>query len=56
MPQSQTAANHQEEEKNEKNLHVQNKQTNVQEAHRPVPPFPKRGDHNAKRKKSTRRL
>ena len=42
MPQSQTAANpwHQEEEKNDKNLHVQNKQTNAREAHRPAPSSP----------------
>ena len=33
VPQSQTAANlrHQEEEKNDKNYHVQNKQTNARE-------------------------
>ena len=39
VPQSQTAANprHQEEEKNDKNEHVQNKQTNAREAHRPAP-------------------
>ena len=38
MPQSQTAANlrHQEEEKKD-NIHAQNKQTNVREAHRPAP-------------------
>ena len=36
MPQSQTAANprHQEEEKKDKNIHAQNKQTNVREAQR----------------------
>ena len=39
VSQSQIAANswHQEEEKKDKNLHVQNKQTNAQEAHRPAP-------------------
>ena len=39
MPQSQTAANprHQEDEKKDKNIHAQNKQTNVQEAQRPAP-------------------
>ena len=38
MSQSQTAANprHQEEEKQDKNIHVQNKQTNVREAQRPA--------------------
>ena len=42
MPQSQTAANprHQEEEKKDKNIHVQNKQTNAQEAQRPAPSSP----------------
>ena len=42
MPQSQTAANprHQEEEKKDKNVHAQNKQTNVQEAQRPAPSSP----------------
>ena len=42
MPQSQTAANlrYQEEEKKDKNIHVQNKQTNVREAQRPVPSSP----------------
>ena len=37
MPQSQTAANprHQEEEKKDKNIHAQNKQTNVRKAQRP---------------------
>ena len=42
MPQSQTAANprHQEEEKKNKNLHAQNKQTNVREAQRPAPSSP----------------
>ena len=42
MPQSQTAANprHQEEEKKDKNIHVQNKQTNVREAQRPAPSSP----------------
>ena len=42
MPQSQTAANprHQEGEKKDKNIHTQNKQTNVQEAQRPVPYSP----------------
>ena len=55
MPESQTAANprHQEEEKNEKKL-TRTRQTNAREAHRPAPPFPKRGDHNAKRKYETR--
>ena len=40
--QSQTAANprHQEEEKNDKNYHVQNKQTNAREAHRPATSSP----------------
>ena len=63
MPQSQTAANpqHQEEEKKDKNIHAQNKQTNVRETQRPAPLFLKRGDQNAKtnretRTKSTRRL
>ena len=39
MPQSQTAANprHQEAEKKDKIIHVQNKQTNVREAQRPAP-------------------
>ena len=43
VPQSQTAANprHQEETKNDKNSHVQNKQTNAREAHRPAPSFPR---------------
>ena len=42
VPQSQTAANpqHQEEEKNHNNKHVQNKQTNAREAHRPAPSSP----------------
>ena len=42
MPQSQTAANprHQEEEKKDKNIHAQNKQTNVREAQRPAPSSP----------------
>ena len=42
MPQSQTAANplHQEEEKKGKNIHAQNKQTNVREAQRPAPSSP----------------
>ena len=55
VPQSQTAANpqHQEEEKNHNNKHVQNKQTNAREAHRPAPSS-KRGDHNAKRNDETR--
>ena len=41
MPQSQTAAipRHQMEEKKD-NLHVQNKQTNAREAHRPAPSSP----------------
>ena len=41
-PQSQTAANlrHQEEEKKDKNIHAQNKQTNVREAQRPAPSSP----------------
>ena len=30
---------HHQEEKNDKNTHVQNKQTNAREAHRPAPPF-----------------
>ena len=39
MPQSQTAANprHQEEETKDKNIHAQNKQTNVRDAQRPAP-------------------
>ena len=42
MPQSQTAANprHQEEEKKDKNICAQNKQTNVREAQRPAPSSP----------------
>ena len=42
MPQSQTAANprHQGEEKRDKNIHMQNKQTNVREAQRPAPSSP----------------
>ena len=42
MPQSQTADNprHQGEEKKDKNIHVQNKQTNVQEAQRPALSLP----------------
>ena len=42
MPQSQTAANprHQEEEKKDRNIHAQNKQTNVREAQRPAPSSP----------------
>ena len=42
MPQSQTAANprHQEEEKKDKNMHAQNKQTNVREAQKPAPSSP----------------
>ena len=42
VPQSQTAANprHQEEETNDKNQHVQNKQTNARAAHRPAPSSP----------------
>ena len=42
MPQSQTAAHprHQEEEKRTKNIHAQNKQTNVREAQRPAPSSP----------------
>ena len=42
MPQPQTAANprHQEEEKKDKNIHAQNKQTNVWEAQRPAPSSP----------------
>ena len=42
MPQSQTAANcrHQEEEKKDKNIHTQNKQTNVREAQRPASSSP----------------
>ena len=39
MPQSQTAANQEEEEK-DKNTHAQNKQTSVQEAQRPAPSSP----------------
>ena len=59
MPQSQTAANprHKEEEKKDKNIHVQNKQRST----KTISLFPKRGDPNAKtngetRTKSTRRL
>ena len=39
MPQSKTATNprHQEEEKRDKNIHAQNKQTNVREAQKPAP-------------------
>ena len=39
MPQSQTTANprYQEEEKKDKNIHAQNKQTNVWEAQRQLP-------------------
>ena len=42
VPQSQTTANlrHQGEEKNGKNWHVQNKQTNAREAQIPAPSFP----------------
>ena len=42
MSQSQIAANprHQEEEKKDKNIHAQNKQTNVREAQRPAPSSP----------------
>ena len=42
MPQSQIAANprHQEEAKKDKNIHAQNKQTNVREAQRPAPTSP----------------
>ena len=42
MLQSQTAANprHQQEEKKDKNMHAQNKQTNVREAQRPAPSSP----------------
>ena len=45
MPQSQTSANprHQEEEKKDKNIHAQNKQTNVREAQRPAPASPSEG-------------
>ena len=47
MPQSQTAANprHQEEEKKDKNMHAQNKQTRSTKT---SSLFPKRGDQNAK--------
>ena len=38
-PQSQTAANP-EEDKNDKTIHAQNKQTNVREAQRPAPSSP----------------
>ena len=57
VPQSQTAANpqQQEEEKNDKNKHVQNKQTNAREkSTRTSSLFSKRGDHNAKRNDETR--
>ena len=39
MPQSQTAANprHQQEAKKDKNIHAQNKQTNVRKAQKPAP-------------------
>ena len=42
MPHSQAAANprHQAEEKKDKNIHAQNKQTNVREAQRPAPSSP----------------
>ena len=42
MQQSQTAANprHQKEDKKYKNIHAQNKQTNVREAQRPAPSSP----------------
>ena len=42
MPQSQTSANprHQAGEKKDKNIHTQNKQTNVPEAQRPAPSSP----------------
>ena len=42
MPQSQTAANprHQEEEKKDKNIHAQNKQTHVRESKGPAPSSP----------------
>ena len=42
MPQSQTAANprHQKEEKKDKNIHAQKKQTTVREAQRPAPSSP----------------
>ena len=42
MPQSQTAANprHQQEENKDKNIHAQNKQTNVREAQTPAPSSP----------------
>ena len=63
MPQSQIAVNprHQEEEKKDKNIHAQNKQTNVREAQKTSSLFPKRGDQNANtngesRTQSTRRL
>ena len=63
MPQSQTAANPrlQKEEKKDKHIHAQNKQTNVREAQKTSSLFTKRGDQNAKingetRTKSTRIL
>ena len=39
MPQSQTVANprHQKEEKKDKNIHAQNKHTNVREAQNQLP-------------------
>ena len=42
VPQLQTVANprHQEEEKKDKSIHAQNKQTNVREAQRPAPSSP----------------
>ena len=50
MPQSQTAANPrlQEKRKKDKNIHAQNKQTNIREAHKDQLPLPQRGDQNAK--------
>ena len=57
MPQSQTAANprHQEEEKKDKNIHAQNKQTNKCTRNTKTNSlFPKRGDQNAKTNGETR--
>ena len=63
MPQSQTAANprYQEEDKKDKNIHAQNKQTNVREAQKPTPFSPREVIRMLKqteetKTKSTRRL
>ena len=54
MPQSQTAANprHKEEEKKDKNIRAQNKQTNVRVAQRPASSSP--SEMNAKTNGETR--